>query len=105
MRQGIDALRATGAEIERPWLLSALARAYGQTGWATEGLAVVAEALAIVDHTGKRLDESGLYQIKGELLLVRAGTSDQAYAVRPMDDHTQQPPLPSQGGMETVRVG
>ena len=43
----------------------------------------MAEALAIVDHTGKRLDEWGLYQIKGELLLVRAGASDQAYTVRP----------------------
>jgi DNA-binding winged helix-turn-helix (wHTH) protein/tetratricopeptide (TPR) repeat protein len=83
MRQGIDALRATGAELERPWLLSALARAYGRTGRATEGLAVVAEALAIVDHTGKHLDESGLYRTKGELLLVQAGTSDQAYTIRP----------------------
>jgi predicted ATPase len=74
MCQGIEALRTTGAEIERPWLLSALAMAYRQAGRADEGLAVVDEALAMVHQTGKHLDESGLYRCKGELLLAQEGT-------------------------------
>jgi DNA-binding winged helix-turn-helix (wHTH) protein/tetratricopeptide (TPR) repeat protein len=73
MRQGIAALRQTGAEIERPWLLSALAMAYGHVGRADEGLVVLDEALALVDTTGKHLDASGLYRCKGELLLAQDG--------------------------------
>jgi predicted ATPase len=74
MRQGIEALRSTGAELERPWLLSALAMAYGHAGQANEGLAVLDEALVTVNQTGKHLDESGLYRSKGELLLAQVGT-------------------------------
>jgi predicted ATPase/DNA-binding winged helix-turn-helix (wHTH) protein len=73
MCQGIEALRTTGAEIERPWLLSALAMAYGHAGQANEGLAVLDEALATVEKTGKHLDASGLYRSMGELLLAQDG--------------------------------
>ena len=66
MCQGIEALRTTGAEIEPPWLLSALAMAYGQAGRADEGLAVLDEALAMVHQTGKHLDESGVYRCTGD---------------------------------------
>jgi predicted ATPase len=71
MRQGLEALRATGAEVERPWLLTSLALAYGNAGQPEEGLALIAEALNIVDKTGKRIDEAGLYRRQGELLLAR----------------------------------
>jgi class 3 adenylate cyclase/predicted ATPase len=69
MRQGLAALRATGTETELPWLLSMLAAACGNSGRAEEGLRLVDEALAMVHRTGKRLDEAGLYRLKGELLL------------------------------------
>ena len=77
MRQGIEALRNTGAVIERPWLLSALARAYGHAGRADEGLAVLEEALATVHSTGKHLDTSGLYRYKGKILLAQGGPRPQ----------------------------
>jgi predicted ATPase len=70
MEQGLEALRATGAEVERPWLLTSLAMAYGNVGQPDKGLAVLAEALDIVDKTGKRIDEAGLYRRQGELLLL-----------------------------------
>jgi tetratricopeptide (TPR) repeat protein len=73
MRQGLSAMRATGTLSELPWLLSALAAACGDVGQAEEGLTLVAEALAMVHKTGKRLDEAGLYRLKGELLLQSAG--------------------------------
>jgi hypothetical protein len=42
-------------------------------GWAQEGLAVLAEALEIVDKLGDRINEAELYRLKGELLLAQAG--------------------------------
>lgn len=45
--------------------------AYGNAGQPEEGLALIAEALNIVDKTGKRIDEAGLYRRQGELLLAR----------------------------------
>ena len=68
MRQGLEALRSTGAAIERPWLLSGLARAYAHVGRTDESLAVLEEAMATVPPpaTGKHLDEAGLYLNKGK---------------------------------------
>jgi predicted ATPase len=76
MRRGLEALRATGAEVERPWLLTSLALAYGNMGQPDKGLALIAEALDTLDKTGKRIDEAGLYRRKGELLLSREGLED-----------------------------
>ena len=80
MRQGLEALRSTGAAIERPWLLSVLARAYAHVGRTDESLAVLEEALATVHSTGKHLDEAGLYLNKGKSLLAQAGTRPQGEA-------------------------
>jgi predicted ATPase len=73
MQQGLAALRATGAEVARTAFLTGLAAAYGRVGQVEEGLSVVAEALAIVDKTGERISEAGLYVLKGWLLLARSG--------------------------------
>lgn len=69
MRQGVEAVQASGAETRRPWLLTALARAYSQAGQVGAGLTVLQEALDIVEKTGKRLDEAGLHRVQGELLM------------------------------------
>jgi predicted ATPase len=53
-----------------------IAEAYGQVGQAEAGLAVLAEALALVDKTSERWYEVELYLLKGELLLAQAGTWD-----------------------------
>ena len=50
---GPGCLRATGAELYRPYFLALLAEAYGKVGQAEEGLTVLAEALAIVRHYAK----------------------------------------------------
>ena len=72
MRQGIAALQATQTRMALPRLLARLAEAYGNSGQAEAGLGVLAEALAVVDTTGERLDEAELYRLKGELLLQQA---------------------------------
>jgi predicted ATPase len=69
IRRGLAALRATGAAVRLPYYLSLLAEACGQTGQTTEGLALLTEALALVDTTGERWWEAELHRLRGELLL------------------------------------
>jgi len=46
-----------------------LAAAYAKVGRMEEGLSVVAEALALADKAGTRVDEAELYRVKGQLTL------------------------------------
>jgi predicted ATPase len=78
MRQGMAAMRATGAEVHRPCWLALLAKAYGQMGQAAEGLNVLAEALAVVDKTEEREYEAELYRLKGELSLQSRQVEDKS---------------------------
>ena len=68
---GPGCLRATGAEMGRPYYLALLAEAYGKVGQMEEGLTALAEALAPIDKTGERWYEAELYRLKGELTLSR----------------------------------
>ena len=69
LREGLAALRATGAEVWVPLFLGALAQGYAQGGQAEEGLKVIAEALAMVEKNEERWNEAELYRLKGELTL------------------------------------
>jgi predicted ATPase len=69
IRQGLAARQAIGAGILQSYFLTLLAEAYGKTGHAEEGLATLAEALAVIDKTGERFYEAELYRLKGELTL------------------------------------
>jgi predicted ATPase len=72
INQGLIALRATGAEAQRPYYLALLAEAHGNMGQPEAGLAALTEALTLVDTTGERWYEAELYRLKGELLLQRS---------------------------------
>jgi predicted ATPase len=69
MQEGLAACRATGSELDRPWLLGLMAEVYGQDRQSEEGLTVLAEALALADTTGERWYEAELYRLRGQLLL------------------------------------
>jgi predicted ATPase len=69
MRQGLMTCRVTGIESGQPHYLAMLAEAYGKGGQAEEGLAMLAEALAMVDKNGEREWEAELYRLKGQLTL------------------------------------
>jgi predicted ATPase len=69
MSQGLRALRATGAELLRPYWLALLAEAYGTMRQPAAGLTVLAEALTLVDTTGQQWYEAELHRLKGVLLL------------------------------------
>ena len=72
IRQGLAAFRDLGIEATRPYFLALLAEAYGTAQQAEEGLAIAAEALAIVDKTGECFYEAELYRLRGELTLQQA---------------------------------
>jgi len=68
IRQGLTHHQATGAGLLIPYYLGLLAEAYQKVGETEEGLAVLTEALTVVDRTGERYYEAELYRLKGELL-------------------------------------
>jgi predicted ATPase len=70
MRQGLADYKATSANLSRPYLLALLAETYGEVGQPEEGLAILAEAQAVVDKGELRHYEAELYRLKGELLLM-----------------------------------
>jgi predicted ATPase len=69
--QGLMDWRATGGKRPQPYLLALLAETYNNTGQTTEGLIVLAEALAEVEHYGERWWEAELHRLTGELLLAQ----------------------------------
>jgi predicted ATPase len=69
MSQGLTAWRATGAELGRPYYLALLAEAHSIIGQSEAGLAVLTEALTLVDKTEERWYEPELHRLKGALLL------------------------------------
>jgi predicted ATPase len=72
-QQGIEqinlGLRATEAEVTRPYWLALFAEAYGIMGQPEAGLTALAEALTLADTTGEHWYEPELHRLKGELLL------------------------------------
>jgi len=79
LRQGLRAYRATEAEIQRPHWLALLAEVHGTLGEPEAGLAVLAEALVHVEHTGERYYEAEIHRLKGVLLL-QQNSNNQAEA-------------------------
>jgi predicted ATPase/class 3 adenylate cyclase len=73
MREGLEAWRATGAELERPYRLSVLVEAYGRLGQIEAARGAVAEALTTVKKSGEAVWEAELHRLQGELFLAQPG--------------------------------
>ncbi|MEH6577671.1 MAG: adenylate/guanylate cyclase domain-containing protein [Amphritea sp.] len=69
IRQGIMAYRATGAVLFLTHFLGLLADALIRASNISEALAVLSEALDLVEETGERYYEAELYRLKGECLI------------------------------------
>ena len=69
MRQGLAALRATGAECLRPYYLALLAQLHDHAGQVQEGLDLLSEAQAAVDRNGELWWQAEIFRLKGELML------------------------------------
>jgi predicted ATPase/DNA-binding winged helix-turn-helix (wHTH) protein len=71
IRQGIDALQATGGSVRCHYYRALLAEAYGHVGQINEGMTSLAEACADVQTTGECWWEAELHRLTGEFLLRR----------------------------------
>jgi predicted ATPase len=69
VREGIAGLHASGIEMRHTFHLALLVESLKAGGQVEEGLAVAAEALAVVEATGERFYEAELHRLRGELLL------------------------------------
>jgi class 3 adenylate cyclase/predicted ATPase len=69
LRSGSTAYRASGAELNIPHYFDLLAAAYEIAGQVEEGLALLDDALQIVERTGERWLAAELNRHKGQLLL------------------------------------
>ena len=78
LENGLQAYRATGAQLGLPYYLSMLADALIRAGRFAEAEDALNEAIALADKNDERFQEAELYRLKGELLL--AQSSDQTGA-------------------------
>jgi class 3 adenylate cyclase/predicted ATPase len=69
LRNGLSAVRATGAQAAMPHLIAFLARACEIAGHVAEAVAQLDEALQIVARTGEGWFAAELNRLKGQLLL------------------------------------
>ena len=72
MLKGIDAFRATGAELTLTIQLGTLGDAYTQTGRFDDARRLLAEGLAIAEKNDERRHEAELHRLAGELLLAES---------------------------------
>jgi class 3 adenylate cyclase/predicted ATPase len=82
MAKAIERLRGVGSLLIAPHFLGLLAEMHAAAGQPDAGLAVVAEALAMMRETGQTIWEADLHRVEGELRLARggAGAEDAAEA-------------------------
>jgi predicted ATPase len=73
LQEGLEAYRATGAELALPFYLSMLADACTQTGRLSEAEVALKEAFTLVEKNDERFQEAELHRLKGELLLAASG--------------------------------
>ena len=76
MQQGLTDWRAIGARLILPYNLGLLAEAYGVEGQYDLGLAVLDEALTVVDKTEERWWEAELYRLKGECFCCQSNDAE-----------------------------
>jgi predicted ATPase len=69
MQQGIEAHRATGAEIGNTYWIALLAEGYGKIGQVDAGLATLNDAFATMRKNTERWWEAELYRLQGWLTL------------------------------------
>ena len=80
IRQGVALYRSTGSELWLTYILALQAEACGKVGQTEDGLATIAEALALIDTNAERLYEAELYRLKGELVLQSGAQSPESEA-------------------------
>lgn len=78
MHEALTEYSATGAGVRRAYYLGLLAEAYAKCGKTEKGLALLAEALALIIKKGERWWEADVHRLRGELLLSQGGKDVEA---------------------------
>ena len=78
MKEGLAASQAAGADLWRPYFMTLLAGAYLRIGRFDDGFLAVAEALDVTTKRDTHNYEAETHRIKGELLLQRIASKDDA---------------------------
>jgi len=76
MHHSLTGWRSQGVGLFLPAFLQQLAEAHGMAGQFEKGLALMEEALDLVERTGERAWEAEIYRGKGELLQLSGETSE-----------------------------
>jgi len=76
LREGLAGLEVTGTILVRPHFLAVLAEVMAKTNEIDEALALVEQAIALVNIYGEGYYEAELYRLKGELLFKKATGND-----------------------------
>jgi predicted ATPase len=92
MRQSLATYQTIGAGLGQTQYFALLAEVYGQTGQSAAGLAIVGDALGMVDKHGERFWEAELYRLKGELLLQSGIRDPQSEVLTPDSGHSTPDP-------------
>jgi hypothetical protein len=79
IREGLAALRSSGAELAFPWGSALLSEALGNESQGCEGLSILTEALASASKNGDKMYEAEIHRLKGERVLA-SGTENQSEA-------------------------
>lgn len=93
MRQGLSARQMTGAGLAEPYFLALQAEVYGKAGQGETALALLAEALTIVQKGEERRLDAELQRLKGELTLQKETRGGELEARLPS---SQDPSLKTQ---------
>ncbi|MBV8274092.1 MAG: AAA family ATPase, partial [Verrucomicrobia bacterium] len=72
LEKGLQAYRATGAELGLPYYLSMLADACIRAGRFAEASKALSEAIVLADKNDERFQEAELYRLQGELVLAES---------------------------------
>ncbi|PON11853.1 hypothetical protein C2W62_42665 [Candidatus Entotheonella serta] len=81
IRQSVTMFQSMGWDLGMPHMLSVLVEAYRHSGELEAGLEVVDEALALIQRTQERCNESELHRLRGELLQDQSALRSDAEAI------------------------
>jgi DNA-binding winged helix-turn-helix (wHTH) protein/tetratricopeptide (TPR) repeat protein len=86
MREGLDAHRATGAEMDRPYFLALFAEAWQEGGRPEEGLSTIADAMELLSGDRAFFYEAELHRLRATLILDARGAGGVDEATASLED-------------------
>jgi tetratricopeptide (TPR) repeat protein len=76
IEQGLGSLQSIGAEAATSWVLALMAEARARIGEIERGLALLADAVQVIEKNDEHFYEAEVYRLKGQLTLQRFNPRD-----------------------------